>query len=338
MASLLHCLRKSCFTNDDDDDNSNNGTNHNSIPGFLQILRSHDEFDFENANNNSSNEQGVDVDNEYGLPSSLRSLLYQPPTPTTPTNHHPLSRNFNEDSNGADDDDNDDDNIDDNIDNDNIDVDGEYSSGYINHNQHHAEEGNGVPHSMFRFLQNLSQPFNINNNNNNSNSNNATNRIIHHHGNSSNNNEDENDRFLEKDHLLSSSPLRPATESCFTIQNIHKTNNHNKNTSIKVPTIKNSTVVLPGSNLQKQMSLAMQKYGYKGESEEDECVICMEGFDESNPRMPTLCACGENKTFFHLPCLYHWIQQQNENGENGENGGDGNKCPACREELTWEEF
>lgn len=81
-------------------------------------------------------------------------------------------------------------------------------------------------------------------------------------------------------------------------------------------------VVLPGSKIQKEMALKMaaglEKHG-------DECVICMEGFDPTNPRMPTLCGCGKNKTYFHLPCLYQWIEQDV-------------NCPSCRKRLEWEEF
>jgi E3 ubiquitin-protein ligase DOA10 len=58
---------------------------------------------------------------------------------------------------------------------------------------------------------------------------------------------------------------------------------------------------------------------------ENECVICMEGFDPTNPRMPTLCGCGANKTYFHLPCLYQWLEQSRE-------------CPSCRAPITWQEF
>jgi hypothetical protein len=93
--------------------------------------------------------------------------------------------------------------------------------------------------------------------------------------------------------------------------------------SSDVPTISAEEIVLPGSKLQAQMALAAAKSmeEYWG----DECVICMEGFDPTNPRMPTLCGCGENKTFFHLPCLYQWIEQNK-------------KCPSCRKRLRWEEF
>lgn len=86
------------------------------------------------------------------------------------------------------------------------------------------------------------------------------------------------------------------------------------------PTIRPEEVVLPGSSLQKEMSQAMNI-----EEQGDECVICMEGFDETNPRMPTLCGCGENRTYFHLPCLYQWVEQSS-------------SCPSCRQRLQWDEF
>jgi hypothetical protein len=91
-------------------------------------------------------------------------------------------------------------------------------------------------------------------------------------------------------------------------------------------TIRMEEIVLPGSALQHQMadkmneSLRLQKKDY-----DDECVICMEGFCKDNPRMPTLCGCGENKTYFHLPCLYQWMDQSEE-------------CPSCRQPISWEEF
>jgi hypothetical protein len=89
-----------------------------------------------------------------------------------------------------------------------------------------------------------------------------------------------------------------------------------------IPVIGNDEVVLPGSDLQKEMALWQSKML---ERHGDECVICMEGFDPTNPRMPTHCGCGENRTYFHLPCLYQWVEQSRE-------------CPSCRQRLTWEEF
>ena len=91
-----------------------------------------------------------------------------------------------------------------------------------------------------------------------------------------------------------------------------------------IPTILSEHVVLPGSELQAQMAMAMAAK-LEAHDHDDECVICMDGFDPTNPRMPTLCGCGENKTYFHLPCLYQWIEQSR-------------NCPSCAKRLRWEEF
>lgn len=96
-----------------------------------------------------------------------------------------------------------------------------------------------------------------------------------------------------------------------------------------VLTIRMEEIVLPGSALQHAMALKMSEsmMGQKtvdGE-EDEECVICMEGFSHDNPRMPTLCGCGSNRTYFHLPCLYQWREQSQD-------------CPSCRQRITWEEF
>mmetsp|Transcript_7116 Transcript_7116/g.11266 ORF Transcript_7116/g.11266 Transcript_7116/m.11266 type:complete len:236 (-) Transcript_7116:1949-2656(-) len=89
-------------------------------------------------------------------------------------------------------------------------------------------------------------------------------------------------------------------------------------------TIRTEEIVFPGSALQHEMAIKMSE-NLKAECVTDECVICMEGFSTDNPRMPTLCGCGENKTYFHLPCLYQWIDHSEE-------------CPSCREKIAWEEF
>jgi hypothetical protein len=91
------------------------------------------------------------------------------------------------------------------------------------------------------------------------------------------------------------------------------------------PSIAPEEVVIPGSILQKQMSLSLQDKGILAESSVDECVICMETFDASNPKMPTLCGCGENMTLFHLPCLYQWVEKCRD-------------CPSCRRQLNWQEL
>lgn len=90
-----------------------------------------------------------------------------------------------------------------------------------------------------------------------------------------------------------------------------------------IPCISADEIVMPGSLLQKEM--AQQMTSAKLTDEDIECVICMEGFDPTNPRMPTLCGCGENQTYFHLPCLYQWVEQSR-------------NCPSCRKKLSWEEF
>lgn len=59
--------------------------------------------------------------------------------------------------------------------------------------------------------------------------------------------------------------------------------------SHQVLSIHEKEIVIPGSELQREMAIASAR-GL--EVQMDECVICMEGFDESNPRMPTLCGCG----------------------------------------------
>mmetsp|Transcript_36461 Transcript_36461/g.79752 ORF Transcript_36461/g.79752 Transcript_36461/m.79752 type:complete len:275 (+) Transcript_36461:129-953(+) len=108
------------------------------------------------------------------------------------------------------------------------------------------------------------------------------------------------------------SPLRSASSF-----------NYDKNMR-SIPSIQLDEIVMPGSDLQKQMSAIMSQDLGK-EDVGDECVICLEGFTAENPRMPTLCGCGENKAVFHLPCLYQWIEQDR-------------NCPSCRKRLKWQEF
>lgn len=115
--------------------------------------------------------------------------------------------------------------------------------------------------------------------------------------------------------MLAPSPLRQAVS--FTATNDI---NH-------LCTIHADEIVLPGSMIQQQMAEQMILSTGKSITTTmvDECVICMEPFDSSNPRMPTVCHCGTNKTYFHLPCLYQWIEQSED-------------CPSCRTKITWEEF
>mmetsp|Transcript_11389 Transcript_11389/g.11418 ORF Transcript_11389/g.11418 Transcript_11389/m.11418 type:complete len:155 (-) Transcript_11389:68-532(-) len=57
---------------------------------------------------------------------------------------------------------------------------------------------------------------------------------------------------------------------------------------------------------------------------ENECVICLDPFDMTNPMMPTLCSCGENKACFHYPCLLLWRENTS-------------FCPVCRCTLYYQE-
>jgi Ring finger domain len=130
--------------------------------------------------------------------------------------------------------------------------------------------------------------------------------------------DDNEDSFLssaKRKNLPSTSPLRQA---------ISFNSSRNRNVPF---TINADEIVLPGSMLQHQMAQQMISTGDATtfQLNVDECVICMEQFDASNPRMPTLCNCGVNKTYFHLPCLYQWIEQSLD-------------CPSCRTKITWEEF
>lgn len=59
-------------------------------------------------------------------------------------------------------------------------------------------------------------------------------------------------------------------------------------------------------------------------TDEIECVICLDTFSEENPMIPTLCACGESKSFFHYQCLYAWLEKSS-------------KCPTCGASLYFQE-
>ena len=62
---------------------------------------------------------------------------------------------------------------------------------------------------------------------------------------------------------------------------------------------------------------------------EPECIICLEPFDKSNPRVKSKCRCGTYNTAngMHLSCLLAWIEQQ---------GGD-QICPVCRGRIDFDE-
>ena len=56
---------------------------------------------------------------------------------------------------------------------------------------------------------------------------------------------------------------------------------------------------------------------------QQECVVCLEEFNADNPRMPTLCSCGDNRVFFHYSCLLTYLE-------------DKRHCPICRTELYYQ--
>lgn len=55
-----------------------------------------------------------------------------------------------------------------------------------------------------------------------------------------------------------------------------------------------------------------------------ECVICLDEFSADNPKVHTLCQCGENKACFHFPCLLAWLDHRP-------------TCPTCAAVLYYEE-
>ena len=55
----------------------------------------------------------------------------------------------------------------------------------------------------------------------------------------------------------------------------------------------------------------------------NECVICLAEFTIENPKMLTLCACGEQRTLFHYPCLLLYLEKKK-------------ICPYCNQELFYQ--
>jgi hypothetical protein len=110
--------------------------------------------------------------------------------------------------------------------------------------------------------------------------------------------------------------------------------------------------ILPGSELQKAIALSLQVLNFHNQlvrslslsvsrhlcfhstqaqglgitPVEPECVICLETFSRSNPRLPTLCNCGVGRVNFHHSCLLEWIVQHGES-----------TCPSCDTTLYYEE-
>eukprot|EP01031_Cornospumella_fuschlensis_P039072 gene39072-47534_t len=56
----------------------------------------------------------------------------------------------------------------------------------------------------------------------------------------------------------------------------------------------------------------------------DECIICLEEFSTDNPKVKTLCKCGENRSSFHYPCLLYWLEHKS-------------SCPNCSSSIFFQE-
>ncbi|RYG66437.1 hypothetical protein EON64_09750 [archaeon] len=56
----------------------------------------------------------------------------------------------------------------------------------------------------------------------------------------------------------------------------------------------------------------------------DECIICLEEFTTDNPKVKTLCNCGENRSSFHYPCLLYWLEHKA-------------SCPNCSSNIFFQE-
>jgi len=90
--------------------------------------------------------------------------------------------------------------------------------------------------------------------------------------------------------------------------------------------------VEPGSELQAAIAMSLKPLNSDDEDgavstdvdDVIECVVCMEEFTKENPSVRTLCGCGENRSLFHLGCLYEWLDRQP-------------NCPTCRQEIFFEE-
>ena len=74
---------------------------------------------------------------------------------------------------------------------------------------------------------------------------------------------------------------------------------------------------LPDLSLPDVLSAKKGQIKLDANSNEPECIYCLEIFDETNPMINTVCRCGLNRNYFHLACLIV-IVQNNPN------------CPVCR--------
>jgi hypothetical protein len=340
MEAVLHCLRRNCFLTDDDD-NDNDNDNHNGN-------------DNDNYNHDNYNEEITSLRNSLSLHHRDNvNLVYEPPTA--------LSRDYADDNGNNDDYDfgNDEDEVNSSNAQRSQRPQPRRRSMNMNRNQYQKlANANTNATDIFKketFFQPIMDFFQ-----NRNHSKNNDNTRTH---NNNNYNDDNNDDSGDGD--------RNSTTNNSNSTNIYNKNNNDED-NLKFPTsplihgakpssiitspsnhiptlssLLSTEIVIPGSDLQKQMSQSLrdqhQNHNYNATTDtadttntntntsllqyEDECVICMESFDQNNPRMPTSCGCGLNKTYFHLPCLYHWIEQSS-----------GRECPSCRKTLIWQEF
>jgi len=84
------------------------------------------------------------------------------------------------------------------------------------------------------------------------------------------------------------------------------------------------------SDLKSALALSLKASGLgAAPTYEPECVICLEPFDDHQPRVPTLCRCGLDRGSFHRPCLLEWVAKSG--------GGGDTRCPSCDATLFYED-
>jgi len=74
------------------------------------------------------------------------------------------------------------------------------------------------------------------------------------------------------------------------------------------------------------MRLSLSNILEKQKNEPKECSICMEGFNEEDTEVQTLCQCGENKHSYHLHCLLWWKEKSGKQN-----------CPVCDSEIFFDQ-
>lgn len=90
--------------------------------------------------------------------------------------------------------------------------------------------------------------------------------------------------------------------------------------------VKGNAEYMPGSEMQAAIALSLRLAGIGGEPKTPECVICLDVFSEENPRLPTICSCGFDKSNFHKACLKRWMTKRGSC-----------VCPSCYDELFFED-